>query len=219
MRSLALVAALIPVGPGVAADPETHWSLRPRARPAVPEVHDPRAAARTPVDAFILARLAKEGLSPAPEADRATLIRRVTFDLTGLPPTPAEVEAFLKDDSPEAYAKLVDRLLDSPAYGEMQARHWLDVARYAEDQAHTFAVKPYSEAWKYRDWVIRAFNEDLPFDRFVKYQIAADLYVGDTPAELRHRAQLTVSPRNPRVSVSTRSSSSSASALALSEFL
>ena len=110
--------------------------------------------------------------------------------MTGLPPKPEEVEAFLKDESADAYAKLVDRLLDAPAYGEMQARSWLDVARYAEDQAHTFAVKPYSEAWRYRDWVIRAFNEDLPFEEFVKYQIAADLILGDSPDELRHRAAL-----------------------------
>jgi mono/diheme cytochrome c family protein len=161
------------------------WAFRPVVKPAVPA--GPEA---NPIDRFIRVKLTEKGLTPVGLADRRALVRRVTIDLTGLPPKPDEVEAFLKDESPEAYARLVDRLLDSPAYGEMQARHWLDVARYAEDQAHTFAVKPYSEAWRYRDWVIRAFNEDLPFERFVKYQIAADLILGDGPDELRHRAAL-----------------------------
>jgi hypothetical protein len=161
------------------------WAFKPVVKPAVPA--GPEA---NPIDRFVRAKLVERGLTPVGPAERRALVRRVTIDLTGLPPKPEEVEAFLKDESPEAYAKLVDRLLDSPAYGEMQARAWLDVARYAEDQAHTFAVKPYSEAWRYRDWVIRAFNEDLPFDKFVKYQIAADLIVGDSPDELRHRAAL-----------------------------
>jgi hypothetical protein len=162
-----------------------YWAFKPVVKPAIPD--GPEAS---PIDRFVRAKLAENGLRPAGIADKRTLIRRLTFDLTGLPPTPAEIDAFLKDASPDAYAKLVDRLLASPAYGEMQARHWLDVARYAEDQAHTFAVKPYTEAWRYRDWVIRAFNDDLPFDRFVKYQIAADLVLGDSPEEIRHRAAL-----------------------------
>jgi hypothetical protein len=161
------------------------WSFQPVVKPAMPPGPEPN-----PVDRFIRAKLAEKGLTPAREAGKRTLIRRVTLDLIGLPPKPEDVEAFLNDPSADAYAKLVDRLLDSPAYGEMQARYWLDVARYAEDQAHTFAVKPYTEAWRYRDWVIRAFNEDLPFDKFVKYQIAADLILGDSPDELRHRAAL-----------------------------
>jgi Protein of unknown function (DUF1553)/Protein of unknown function (DUF1549)/Planctomycete cytochrome C len=161
------------------------WAFRPVVRPAVPA--GPEA---NPIDRFVRAKLAEKGLTPVGLADKRALVRRVTVDLTGLPPKPEDVEAFLNDQSPDAYAKLVDRSLDSPAYGEMQARSWLDVARYAEDQAHTFAVKPYSEAWRYRDWVIQAFNEDLPFDKFVKYQIAADLLLGDSPAELRHRAAL-----------------------------
>lgn len=161
------------------------WSFKPVVKPLPPAGVEANA-----IDRFVRAKLQEKGLKPAPLADKRTLIRRLTFDLTGLPPTPAEVDAFLKDDSLNAYADLVERLLSSPAYGEMQARYWLDVARYAEDQAHTFAVKPYGEAWRYRDWVIGAFNEDLPFDKFVKYQIAADLFLGDSPDELRHRAAL-----------------------------
>src|SRR5262245_40958645 len=111
MRPLALIVILLVAAPMLAAEPEAHWSLRPRARPAVPDVRHPKFAIRTPVDAFILARLEKAGLSPAPEADRVTLIRRVTFDLIGLPPTPAEVETFVKDTSPDSYEKLVERLL------------------------------------------------------------------------------------------------------------
>ena len=124
MRPLALTPVLLLLAPAFAADPDTHWSLRPRTRPAVPEARDPKFAIRTPVDAFVLDRLAKDGLSPAPEADRLTLVRRVTFDLTGLPPTPAEVDAFLADTSPDAYEKVVDRLLASPRYGERWAQHW-----------------------------------------------------------------------------------------------
>jgi hypothetical protein len=162
-----------------------YWAFKPVVKPAVPAGPE-----TNPIDRFVRARLAEKGLTPVGPAEKRALIRRVTIDLTGLPPKPEEVEAFLKDESADAYAKLVDRLLDAPAYGEMQARYWLDVARYAEDQAHTFAVKPYPEAWRYRDWVIRAFNEDLPFEKFVKYQIAADLILGDSPDELRHRSAL-----------------------------
>ena len=159
------------------------WSFKPVVKPAIPAGNEPN-----PIDRFIRLKLEEKGLKAVPLADKRTLIRRVTFDLTGLPPTPAEVETFVKDESVDAYAKLVDRLLATQTYGEMQARQWLDVARYAEDQAHTFAVKPYGDAWRYRDWVIRAFNEDLPFEKFVKYQIAADLIVGDSPEEIQHRA-------------------------------
>lgn len=161
------------------------WAFKPVVMPSVPA-----GTQESPIDRFIAAKIREQGLSTAPLADKRALIRRVTFDLTGLPPTPTEVQAFLSDDSPKAYAKLVDRLLASTAYGEMQARQWLDVARYAEDQAHTFGVKPNSEAWRYRDWVIQSFNDDLPYDRFVKYQIAADQLLGDSPEEVRHRAAL-----------------------------
>jgi hypothetical protein len=161
------------------------WSFKPVVKPVPPAGAEPN-----PIDRFIRVKLEEKSLRAVALADKRTLIRRLTFDLTGLPPTPADVDAFRKDDSPNAYADLVERLLSSPAYGEMQARRWLDVARYAEDQAHTFAVKPYGEAWRYRDWVINAFNEDLPFDKFVKYQIAADLILGDSPDDLRHRSAL-----------------------------
>jgi hypothetical protein len=117
-------------------------------------------------------------VKPTPDADRRTLLRRVTYDLTGLPPTPAEIEAFLADDAPDAFARVVDRLLNSPHYGERWARHWLDVARYGEDQAHTFQARKYPEGFRYRDWLVQAFNEDLPYDEFIVQQIAGDL-VGD----------------------------------------
>jgi len=161
------------------------WSFKPVVKPAIPAGNEPNA-----IDRFIGVKLETHGLKAVPLADKRTLIRRLTFDLTGLPPTPGEVESFVKDESANAYVKLVDRLLATQAYGEMQARQWLDVARYAEDQAHTFSVKPYGDAWRYRDWVIRAFNDDLPFEKFVKYQIAADLIVGDLPEEIQHRAAL-----------------------------
>ena len=152
----------------------TFWSFQPVRRPALPAVKN-TAWPRNDLDRFILARLEAEELAPVSEADRRTLLRRATFDLTGLPPTPEEVDAFVKDSHPDAWKRVVDRLLASPHYGERWARHWLDVARYAEDQAHTFGVKPNSNAWRYRDWVIAAFNNDMPYDRFVKLQIAADL--------------------------------------------
>jgi hypothetical protein len=120
---------------------------------------------RNPIDRFILARLEDRGLQPASAADRRTLLRRVTFDLTGLPPTPGEMDAFLVDSSPDAFARVVDRLLDSPRYGERWARHWLDLVRYTDD---------FDQAWRYRDWVVNAFNKDLPYDQFITHQIAGD---------------------------------------------
>ena len=131
---------------------------------------------RTPVDNFILAKLEAKGLRPSPEADKRTLIRRATFDLTGLPPTPEEVEAFMADKSPDAFEKVVDRLLASPQYGERWGRHWLDVARYADTKGYVFEEdRHYPYSYTYRDYVIRSFNEDLPYDEFLKEQIAADL--------------------------------------------
>ncbi len=150
------------------------WSFQPVSKPASPAVKN-GSWPTTEIDRFILARLETAGLNPAVVADKRTLIRRATFDLTGLPPTPEEIDAFLADKSPKAFESVIDRLLASPHYGERWARHWLDVARYAEDQAHTFGVKPNTEAYRYRDWVIDAFNADMPYDRFVKLQIAADL--------------------------------------------
>jgi hypothetical protein len=165
------------------------WSFLPVRKPAPPAVKD-AAWPKTDIDRFILARLEGEGLPHAAPADKRTLIRRATFDLTGLPPTPDEIDTFLKDDSPDAFAKVVDRLLKSPHYGERWARHWLDVARYAEDQAHTFGVKPNTEAYRYRDWVIDALNADMPYDLFVKRQIAADMIDGDTPDGIKQRPAL-----------------------------
>jgi hypothetical protein len=152
------------------------WSLRPIRRPAVPRVKDGRLV-RTPIDAFLLAKLEEKGLSFAPEADRRTLLRRVTFDLTGLPPTPEEIDAFLADGRPDAYERVVERLLASPHHGERYARHWLDVARFAESHGYEMnTLRP--TAWPYRDWAIRAFNRDLPFRDFVHEQLAGDVLVG-----------------------------------------
>ncbi len=162
-----------------------HWAYRPLVRPALP----PLADASWPlndIDHFVLARLESEGLRPVRPATKREWIRRATFDLIGLPPTPQEIDAFLADESSSAYETVVERLLGSPHYGERWGRHWLDVARYAEDQAHTFAVKPSTSGYRYRDWVIDALNDDLPYDQFVKLQIAADLMDLDEAARFRH---------------------------------
>ena len=141
---------------------------------------------RNPIDAFVLARLEKEGLAPSPEADRTTLIRRLTLDLTGLPPTPEEVDAFLNDPAPDAYEKVVDRLLASPHYGERWGRWWLDAARYADSDGYE-KDKP-RFVWFYRDWVVNALNRDLPYDRFIIDQIAGDLLPNATQdRRRRHR--------------------------------
>ena len=156
-----------PAQPGVA-----HWAFTPPKRPALPEPAE-KEWVRTPVDAFIKSALEQNGISPAPAADRRTLLRRAHFVLTGLPPTPAEAEAFLADESPEAYDRLIDDLLGRPAYGERWARHWLDVVRYAESNGYERdGVKPH--AWRYRDYVIEAFQKDKPFDRFLIEQLAGD---------------------------------------------
>ena len=154
------------------------WSLQPVQEPALPEV-SAESWPQTAVDHFILARLEEAKLHPSPPADQRTILRRITFDLTGLPPTAGEIEAFTGDQSPDAYERVVDRLLASPRYGERWARHWLDVARYGEDQAHTFQSRKYPEGYRYRDWLIAAFNRDLPYDDFVTQQIAADLIEGE----------------------------------------
>jgi mono/diheme cytochrome c family protein len=151
----------------------THWAFVPPMRHALPKVRSHAQWARNPIDAFILARLEREGLQPSPEADRTTLIRRVTLDLTGLPPTPAEVDAFLADTSPNAYEEVVDRLLKSPRYGEHMARFWLDAARYGD--THGLHLDNYREMWPYRDWVIKAFNDNKPYDQFLTEQLAGDL--------------------------------------------
>jgi hypothetical protein len=157
------------------ADYPQHWAFVAPKRPQLPVSRDPKGFLlhAHPIDAFIIARLAKDGLKPSPEADKATLIRRVTLDLTGLLPTPKEVEDFLKDDSPNAYEKVVDRLLASAHYGERQARHWLDLARYADSNGYT--IDGARIIWPYRDWVINALNTDMPFDQFTTEQLAGDL--------------------------------------------
>jgi hypothetical protein len=155
----------------------TWWSFQ-KVRPTNPPAVKDTARPRTEIDAFILAKLEEQGIAPAGPADRRTLLRRATFDLTGLPPTPAELEAFVNDPSDNAFARVVDRLLGSPAYGQRWARHWLDVARYADfydanPQTRTASCE-ITEAWRYRDWVVDALNSDLPYDQFIVHQIAGD---------------------------------------------
>ncbi len=167
MLAIALVAAA-----AAADDPSAWWSYQPIADPAPPKVADP-GWCRNGIDHFVVARLEAEGLEPPPEADRSTLIRRATFDLTGLPPSPEEVERFLADDSEGAWAALIDRLLASPQYGEQWGRHWLDLVRYADTNGfERDSDKP--GAWRYRDWVVEALNEDKPYDRFLVEQLAGD---------------------------------------------
>jgi mono/diheme cytochrome c family protein len=150
-----------------------HWAYQPLRDSPIPAIKD-RDWIRTPIDAFVLARLEAKGLTPSPLADRRTLLRRVSFDLLGLPPTPEEMEAFLADRSPDAYEKVVDRLLASPHYGERWARHWMDVIHFAETHGHDQDV-PRDNAWPYRDYLIRSFNEDKPYARFVEEQLAGDV--------------------------------------------
>jgi hypothetical protein len=189
----------VPPGEGVDwAKAQRFWSFRApvaRARPAVKNEKWPRQ----PLDYFILNRLERKQLTPSPEADRATLIRRLTFDLTGLPPTPEEVEAFRKDTQPGAYERLVDRLLASPRFGERMASLWLPLARYAEDQAHQVGDDTtlfYPNAYKYRDWVIQAFNRDLPYTQFIRFQLAADkLQPAGAPEDLAALGFLGLGPK------------------------
>jgi mono/diheme cytochrome c family protein len=158
-----------------------HWAYQPLTQPATPAVKQ-KEWVRNPVDAFVLAKLEASGMQPAPAADRRLLLRRVYFDLTGLPPTPEEVEKFLADTSPDAYEKVVDRLLQSPRYGERWARHWMDAVHFAETHGHDQDA-PRENAWPYRDYLIRAFNDDKPYARFVQEQIAGDvLFPGDPQA-------------------------------------
>jgi hypothetical protein len=168
--------ATIPTPEDAANLAEGHWAFQPVGNPEAPEVSDPSQVS-SPIDAFILARLDEEGISPSPPADRRTLLRRVTFDLIGLPPTPDEVDAFLDDPRPDdlAFAEVAHRLLASPHYGERWGRHWLDVARYADTKGYVFTEeRRYPYAYTYRDYVVRSFNEDKPFDRFILEQLAAD---------------------------------------------
>ena len=153
------------------------WAFQPVTRPVVPtNTH------KHPVDAFIAAKLAERKLSLSPATDKRTLLRRATYDLTGLPPSPEEVEAFRKDNSPEAFAKVVDRLLASPHYGERWGRHWLDLVRYA-DTAGENSDHPLPHAWRYRNWVIDSFNRDQPYDEFLREQLAGDILAAQGPPE------------------------------------
>jgi mono/diheme cytochrome c family protein len=163
----------------IAPERRAFWSFQPLASPAVPAVQDAKWS-KTAIDRFVLARLEKEGLKPVGPASKHDLLRRATLDLTGLVPTPEEYAAFEKDTSADAFAKVVDHLLASPHYGERWGREWLDVARYGEDDYRSLnpnprGYRPYPNAWAYRDWVIQAFNDDLPYDQFVKAQLAGDL--------------------------------------------
>jgi hypothetical protein len=180
--------------PATAAAPDwrKHWAFQPNTNP-MPPVDPNEHWSKTGIDRFIWAKLREKGLTPSREADKRVLIRRLTFDLTGLPPTPEEVDAFLKDASSEAYPRVVARLLDSPAYGERWARLWLDVARYADTKGYVFFEEPnYPWAYTFRDYVIEAFNKDLPYDRFVMEQLAADRLVGEDRRPLRALGFLTV---------------------------
>ena len=163
-----------PQGFVITPEQRAFWAFQPIVNPAPPEVQD-ASWVRTRIDRFVLAELDRQGLAPSMPAEKPALLRRTTFDLTGLPPTPDEVDAFLEDESDEAFSRVVDRLLASPRYGERWGRHWLDVARYAEDQAHTFQARKYPSGYRYRDWVVGALNDDLPYDQFVVQQIAGDL--------------------------------------------
>ncbi len=192
-------AAPLVAGEGAVAEPpitdadRTHWSFVPPVRVEPPELAGDTEGELGAIDRFVLARLRREGLGFAPEADRRTLVRRASFDLTGLPPSPAEVEAFVSDESLDAYPKLIDRLLASPAYGERWAQHWLDLVRFAESDGFELD-KARPDAWRYRDWVIGALNDDLPYDRFVALQLAADEIAPGDPAAQQATGYLLAGP-------------------------
>lgn len=175
LRGWIEAGAKVPEGSITAAQPakSSHWSFQPIRHPQVPAVQN-ASWVRTPIDAFVLAKLEAEKLQPSPEASRTTLLRRVSFDLTGLPPTPAEIDEFVNDKRPDAYDRVLDRLFASPHYGEKWARQWLDLARYADSDGYEKdLVRPY--AWRYRNWLINALNQDMPFDRFTLEQMAGDM--------------------------------------------
>ncbi len=165
------------------------WAFQPVGRPEIPTISHAEHAA-SPIDAFVLARLEERGLTPNPQATKATLIRRATFDLTGLPPATGEIAAFLADDSPEAFAKVVDRLLATPQYGEHWGRHWLDVVRYADSNGLDENIA-HGNAWRFRNYVIESFNADKPYDQFLREQIAGDLLTDDQTDEATRFERLT----------------------------
>src|SRR4051812_48241196 len=180
MKRIAIVLILVsspllraqPKGKKITPEDRAFWAYRPLNRPSPPKVKN-AAWVRNPIDAFVLAKLEEKGLTPTAPADRVALARRVYYDLTGLPPTPEQIDAFVNDKDPNAYEKLLDQLLDSPHYGEKWGRHWLDLVRYAETHgSERDSPKPF--AWRYRDYVIDAFNKDKPYDQFIREQIAGD---------------------------------------------
>src|SRR3954451_11414648 len=183
--ALLLVWLAVAASSARAAEPSFHhgeWPFNSPVRPAVPNIANPSWAAN-PIDHFIAAGLEKVGLHPGPEADKATLLRRVTYDLTGLPPRPAELDAFLADNSDGAYTGVVERLLASPRFGERSAQSWLDLVRYAETEGFKAdGLRP--NAYRYRDYVIDSFNNDRPFDEFIRQQIAGDELEPDNPNAL-----------------------------------
>ncbi len=191
-------------GPGTSIENGRRWwSFQPLREHPAPETSQPDWV-RKKIDTFVLAKLDENNLQPSPPADPHTLIRRAYFDLVGLPPTYEEVEAFAADPSPNAYADLIDRLLESPRYGERWGRRWLDVARWAEDHPTSESTnRPHPYAWRYRDWVIEAVNDDIPYDRFIRMQFAADLLPGFEPDQMRALGYIGNSPmyhKDPRLS-------------------
>jgi hypothetical protein len=187
VREIGLVKSWIDQGAKDSVSTRVHWAYLKPVRPKIPLVRNPKWV-RNPIDAFVMARLESEKLNPSPEADKETLIRRVTLDLTGLPPTPAEVDAFLADHSPNAYDKVVDRLFASPHYGERMALPWLDAARYADSNGFQMDGDTYQYVW--RDWVVKAMNENMPFNRFTTLQIAGDLLPDATASTEAGRDEL-----------------------------
>ncbi len=173
-----------PSDPVWTAEQRAFWAFQPVRTATVPAVRN-RAWPSLAIDYFVLSKLEAKGMLPAPPADKRTLLRRVTYDLIGLPPSPEEYEAFFNEESPEAFEKVVERLLDSPLYGERWGRHWLDVARYAEEDAMGLGPEPFPNSFRYRDWVVAAFNQDMPYDLFVKAQIAGDLLEGESETKLK----------------------------------
>jgi hypothetical protein len=171
------------VEPPITSAQRNHWAFRPPTMPAIPRISNPKFEIANPIDAFILAKLEEKGLQPSPEADRRTLLRRVTFDLIGLPPTPEETAAFVADSRHDAYERVVERLLNSPHYGERWAQHWLDVVRFSETNGYE-ADKERPHAWRYRDYVVQSFNADKPYDRFLIEQVSGDLLPKPDPESL-----------------------------------